>query len=215
MADTVARTRSAAAVYRVVEAYKVVCDNLLHNLPAGEHRVIAVSGAEPVVGSSTVTANLAITLAQTGARVLLIDGDLRHPSLHRTFHVPQEPGLSSWLSGQAAPEDCLHREVSLHLDLITAGVTPAHPDTLLREGWPGFLTAVRGNYDYVLVDVPSFDESEPASAVWEGITGTVLICRQRHTSRRLLQRIIADIRRNGHAVLGVVINDMKTGRSHK
>lgn len=215
MADTATRTRSAAAIYRVVEAYKTVCDNLLRRLPAGEHRVITVAGAESAVGSSTVTANLAITLAQTGARVLLVDGDLCHPSLHKTFHVPQEPGLSSWLTGQTAPEDCLHREVSLRLDLITAGVTPAHPDTLLREGWSGFLTAVQGNYDYVLVDVPAFEEAETAATVWQGITGTVLVCRKRHTSRRLLQRIISDIRRNGQSVLGVVINDMKTGRSHK
>ena len=110
--------RPIASTFQIVEAYKTIRTNLLFTLAPSKNKIVIISSAEPNAGKSTVSCNLAITMAQTGARVVLIDADLRKPSQHKTFRVKKTNGLSRILSGQLTFEDCVCREVARGLDLL-------------------------------------------------------------------------------------------------
>lgn len=197
------RTRSTAAIYRVVEAYKTTRDNLLSALDAAGCNVVLVCAAETGCGTSTVAANLSITTAQAGARVLLIDGDLRDPSLHRTFHVNNTSGLSSLLTGQAF-DDCCCRQVANGVDLVPAG--PALSVSLNTPAMTAFLAEMRETYDYVFVDLPSADNNTDAASVGDEGCGVLLVCRQNRTRYADLQRLTDRVRQTKRPLLGVILN---------
>ena len=125
--------RPIASTFQIVEAYKTIRTNLLFALAPCDNKVVVISSAEPNAGKSTVSCNLAITMAQTGAKVLLIDADLRKPTQHKTFRVSKSNGLSRVLSGQIDVEECICREVARGLDLLPSGSLPPNPSELLSS----------------------------------------------------------------------------------
>ena len=105
--ETSRLVRPIASTFQIVEAYKTVRTNLLFALASTDNKVVIHSSAEPGAGKSTTAINLAITVAQTGAKVLLIDADMRRPSLHRTFRLKKHAGLSLCLAGMLTLEDAV------------------------------------------------------------------------------------------------------------
>ena len=122
---------SQSVPFQIVEAYKHVRTSLLFSLAPVSQKSIVVSSAEPDTGKSTTCSNLAITMSQTGARVLLIDADMRKPVQHKIFQVNNTTGLSELLSGFTKLNDVIHVDVASKLDLITSGPIPPNPSELL------------------------------------------------------------------------------------
>ena len=202
--------RPIASTFQIVEAYKAVRTNLLFALATAESRVVVISSAEPNAGKSTAATNLAITMAQTGAKVLLIDADMRKPSLHRTFHVKKHNGLSVILSGLAAFEDCVCRDVAKGLDLVPSGSLPPNPSELLGSvAMDTFLQKMEKEYDYIFVDTPPLGVVSDALVAAGRAAGVVLICRQRQTTYNELQNAVESINSVQSNLLGVVLTDMK------
>ena len=122
---------SETSPFHISESFKTVRTNLLFALATKNSRAFVVSSPMPDEGKSTISANLAIVLAQTGAQVLLIDCDLRKPSINRLFKLPTHKGLTSILCGIDKIEEALNENVVQNLDIITAGPTSPNPSELL------------------------------------------------------------------------------------
>ncbi len=202
--------RPIASTFQIVEAYKTIRTNLLFALAPINNKVIVVSSAEPNAGKSTVSCNLAITMAQTGARVLLIDADMRKPSQHKTFRVPKAKGLSRILSGQLTAEDCLVRDAARGLDLIPCGALPPNPSELLgSDAMRDLLEQMALQYDYVFVDTPPLGVVSDSLVLVEEAAGMVLVARQGQTTYDELQNAVEAVRGCHGNLLGVVISDMR------
>jgi len=122
---------SETSPFHISESFKTVRTNLLFALATKNSRAFVVSSPMPDEGKSTISANLAIVLAQTGAQVLLIDCDLRKSSINRLFKLPTHKGLTSILCGIDKIEEALNENVVQNLDIITAGPTSPNPSELL------------------------------------------------------------------------------------
>lgn len=208
--------RPIATTFQIVEAYKTVRTNLLFTLAPHKRKIVLFSSAEPNAGKTTVSSNLAITMAQTGAKVLLIDADMRKPSQHKTFRLKKHNGLSRILSGELAFEDCVCREVAHGMDLLPSGSLPPNPSELLgSENMDKLLDEVVTQYDYVFIDTPPLCVVSDSLVLCEKAAGTVLITRQGQTTYEELRRAIANIQDVKGNLLGVVISDVKDcGRSY-
>lgn len=201
--------RPIATTFQIVEAYKTLRTNLLFALAPHTKKVVLVSSSEPNAGKSTVSSNLAITLAQNGVRVLLIDADLRKPSQHRTFRLKKHNGLSRVLSGELPFEDCVCREVAKNTDLLPSGSLPPNPSELLgSETMANLLNKLVAEYDYILIDTPPLAVVSDALVLCEKAAGMVLVTRQGQTTYDELRNSIEAIKNVNGNLLGVVISDV-------
>lgn len=196
--------------FEIVEAYKALRANLLFSLAASPKKIVLVSSSEPGAGKSTTCSNLAVLMAQTGSRVLLVDADLRKPTLHKHFHVSKSEGLTRHLINLATWQDIVQKDVAPNLDLITSGPIPPNPSELLGSArMVQFLNQVAEEYAYVFIDTP------PVNVVTDGLvlaaraSGTVLVCRQSVTTYDELEEAVNNIENVNGNLLGVIINDYK------
>lgn len=195
--------------FHVTEAYKLIRTNLLFTLSDADKKVVLVSSAEPDAGKSISCANLAISMAQTGARVLLIDADMRRAVQHRIFGIPKGKGISQLLGGFCGLEDAIVHDKS-SLDIITAGQQPPNPVELLAsKSMNTILEKLSEQYDYIFIDTPPVNILSDALVLADKVAGVVLIARQKQTTYDILQKAIDSIRKVDGVVLGTVINDVE------
>lgn len=198
-----------SVAFRVAEAYKMIRTNLLFTLANEKSRVVVFSSAEPSAGKSTLCSNLAIVMAQTGAKVLLIDADMRKPVQHRNFRVSKTLGLSKILGKLNTLEECIHRDVAPNLDLIPSGSIPPNPSELLgSERMKKLLEQLEAQYDYVFIDSPPLGVVADALVIAPQSAGVVLVARQKQTTYDELDECVAAIKQIGAAMLGVVVTDV-------
>lgn len=210
----------------ISEAYRSLRTNLLFS-QTGDHRVILVSSATVKEGKSTVAANLAVVVAQQGARVLLIDADMRKPMQHHTFGLKRDPGLSECLLGQFSWQDATKRfsDVMLgdmgidqalftpgldQLDVLTCGRVSANPpDLLAAPAMDKILEEVRQEYDMVLIDMPPMLHTTDATILASKVDGVLLVYHIGSVVRGALKRVKSNIESVGGRVLGVVLNGVR------
>ncbi len=170
-------------------------------------RNIVFTGAVGGDGISTVVAQHAEMLSRRGERVLLIDGNPRHPSLHHHFGMPESPGLAEYLAGRASREAVIHRTGFANLDLVPLGRCSDRSEAeRVIEGLGSFHSMFSQDYDYVLVDTdfvasPFFSQSAVSSA-----SGVVMVIRAAKTNRQIASRGCDTVRRVGGRILGVILN---------
>lgn len=210
----------------IAEAYRSLRTNLLYS-QTGDHRVILVSSATVKEGKSTIAANLAVVVAQQGARVLLIDGDMRKPMQHHTFGLKRDPGLSECLLGQTEWQDAVKRfsDVMLgdmgidqalltpgldQLDILTCGrVASNPPDLLAAPQMSKILEEARKEYDMVLIDMPPMLHTTDATILASKVDGVLLVYHIGSVVRGALKRVKSNIESVGGKVLGVVLNGVR------
>ena len=136
-----------------VEAFRALRTNLNYTIAKQKHKLILVTSSLPGEGKSTVSGNLAVVIAQTGSKVLLVGCDLRRPSLYDMFGIKNEPGLVDLLVDE--DQDALRRIDQPRLDVMPAGTIPPNPAELLdSERFRQFLRQAQERYDYVVIDAP-------------------------------------------------------------
>lgn len=204
------------------EAYKLLRTKLQYSFADGNHsRVIGVSSALVAEGKSLTSTNLAYSLSQLGKRVLLMDCDMRRPSLTAKLPIQKKPGLSGYLSGQhkldAIIQPCGLKNEETAFDVIASGHTPPNPIELLSSSKMAILLAqLREKYDYIIVDLPPIGEVSDALAVSKELDGILLVVRQHYCNRIALRETIRQFEFVGCKILGVVYNfTNEAGGSYK
>lgn len=193
----------------ISEAYRSLRTNIQFSDIDNPKRVILMTSSATKEGKSTTCVNLAITFAQTGSRVLLVDSDLRRPTLHNFFGVDKMYGLSNVLIGSLAFNDVIKRTEVENLDLITAGDIPPNPaEMVASERMKLFLEEARGRYDVILLDSPPVVAVTDAAILTTRADATILVVSSGMTGRSELKRAIGLIRSVGSNVLGVVLNGL-------
>jgi capsular exopolysaccharide synthesis family protein len=179
-------------------------------------QVVALTSSEPGEGKSTICAHLAIAAANMGRRVLLVDGDLRKPTQHLIFSLPNREGLSDLITQPAAPSLGMVRTIpgNSNLHLLTAGTRPPAPGRLLSSRKMQQVTEqFRSHYDLVIFDTPPLAGMIDAKLTAANVDGLLLVVRLQKSLRPELQRVLTDLGNTVQApLLGVVVNGVPQRR---
>jgi capsular exopolysaccharide synthesis family protein len=170
-------------------------------------RTLVVTSPSKGDGKSLTAANLALTMAQEfQQRVLLLDADLRQPSVHRLFGLPATPGLTDVLMGGAALDDALVTLGDYHLTLLPAGAVPSHPAELLGSAsMRRVLDTLRTRFDRVILDMPPVAPLADVNIALPNADGLLMIVRAGITPKPAIERALAGI--DPAKVLGLVLNE--------
>lgn len=194
------------------EAYKLLRTKLEYSFSDENGcRVIGVSSALTGEGKSLTAVNLACTQALLGKRVLLIDCDMRRPSVHDKLPVQKAPGLSGFLSGQKQIDSLIQSYMLSNqenfFDVIAAGQNPPNPIELLSSSrMSKMLQIFREHYDYIILDMPPVGEVSDALAVAKETDGILLVTRQDYCDRLSLREAVRQFEFVGCRILGFVYN---------
>lgn len=197
------RPRSAEA-----EAYRGVRTAIFFNLHNSAHQMIQVTSPNQGDGKSTLAANLAISIAQSGKRVILVDCDLRRPRIERLFQLKDASvGLVSVILGECEPAVAARPSGIENLSILTSGPKPGNPAELLTS--PRFQVAIeklRADYDFVILDTPPLLAVSDASVVAPRADGVILVFRMSNKARPTAERARDMLSQLGAKVIGVVVN---------
>jgi polysaccharide biosynthesis transport protein len=197
----------------LVEAFQNLRSALIYqDTPANHPRRIVISSANVNDGKSTVAANFAITLAQAGARVLLVDADLRRGTLHKHFAVSARPGLAEVLGQQCDWSKAIVPTAIPNLFLLPAGTCPPRPGSLFAMHATKFLTDIAGHYDYYVFDTPPITAADDVSNLAPHVDGLIMVIRSGSTSGRVAKMAMDLLRLRRINVIGLVLNAVPKGR---
>ncbi len=189
------------------EAYRYLRAQLLYQKSATPLRTILIATAKPAQGGTTTATNLALSLAEVGQRVVLIDADLRRPSLHRFFGLKNEYGLTDLLRGEADYARALRPTDMEGLRLLTAGTRVSNPAALLNSTTMGkLLGEVRGQADYVVIDAPSLGAFADVMMLGPLVDGVLLVARANQSLGHVEQQAKEMLERVGANIIGAVLN---------
>ncbi len=170
---------------------------------------LLITSTQPADGKTTVACNLAISLAQLGHRVLLVDADLRSPSLHKLFGIDRTLGLVSYLTGQQDWRAVVHPSGSRGLDLLVSGPVPPNPSELLSSQSMGALIrSASAEYGFVVLDASPMLALADSRILAPLVNGVLLVVRSGATPREQLLHAQAGIRGVGGNLIGVVLNSV-------
>jgi tyrosine-protein kinase Etk/Wzc len=178
-------------------------------------KTILVTSPNPKEGKSTIAANLAITFAQTEQRVLLVDADMRRPTVHSLFGLKKDPGLTDLLFGSATLEDVTWQGVLDNLWIINAGTTPPNPAEILGSiKMKEFIKTVRLAYDVVIFDSPPVLAVTDAAVLATAVDGTLLVVSSDQTHVQALGRATEVLKGIGNTAVGVVLNNFDIRKAY-
>lgn len=189
------------------EAYRVLRANLHYANPDQPLRRLLVTSAGAGEGKSTTVANLGMSLAQADRSVLLVDADLRRPTLNLFFHQPVTPGLSSYLAGDSLLDAVIHKTSVPNLSLVSSGPVPPNPAELLASRrMREFLGAASERNDIVLLDSPPVLAVSDACALAHMVDGVLLVVGSGTVARPALRRAKEQIEAVRGRIVGAVVN---------
>lgn len=196
--------------FNIKEAYKAARTNIMFSIHGEGCKKIVITSSYPAEGKTTATTNLGVTFAQTGARVLVIDCDMRKPKVHQAFHVDTPLGLSNVLGGFARLDEVVVKTKYANLDIIPAGHIPPNPAELLAsQAMCDILSKLEQSYDYIFLDTPPVNIVTDATILAPITSGTVLIVRQSVTNHRDVQEALGRLEFVHAKVLGFILGSIK------
>ncbi len=200
----------------VTESYKLLRTNLNFINLENKYQVLLFTSAAKEEGKTTTIANLAITLAQSGKRVLLIDADLRLPRIGKIFDISlNQPGLSNMLVDGLILDSVLNKVKDLEkFEILTAGDRQVSPTELLNsDAFEQLIIACRKEYDIILIDTPPVLNFADASIVSKVADGSLLVIAANETKKAMIVEAKKTIDKVGGVLLGVVLTKVKFKKS--
>jgi len=193
------------------EAFKVLRTKIQFSAIDNKMKKIAVTSSGPFEGKTTVSINLALTIAETGQRVLLIDADLRKPKVHKTLGLKAEPGISNVLTQQEDIHNVINKiEGYDSLDVITCGVIPPNPAEMLGSNqMEAFVESIENEYDYIIFDTPPVGlvaDTAVLSKMLDGIVWVVSYGKTVKETARFAKETLDSVNAN---IIGCVFNSVK------
>ncbi len=197
------------------ESFRSVRTALISKYDPSGAKILVFTSAQPLEGKTTAAVNVAMALAFGGARVLVIDGDMRRPGLHRPLRLTNDRGLSQVLTGQARVRDVIQRTVDPNLLAITAGRTPPNPSELLTsERMKTLLTnLVHGPFDWIIIDTPPVLAVTDAVVVAPLVSGVVFVIGAEMTRRRLAERALETVLSTRPKQVSILLNKVDFERN--
>lgn len=195
------------------ETFRILRTSVLYLAKKENKRVFMITSPSPADGKSTTISNLAVSLAQTGKRVLLVDADMRRPTLGKTFGVDRQPGLADYLDGEADWERICHPTEQPHLNVCPEGTATSQPAELLESvRFEQFVASAREHYDIVLIDTPPLLAVADPAIVADVCDGCLMMIRVEKNNRNLVERAREILRDHAAPLLGVVVNSTNSRR---
>jgi len=195
------------------EAYRGIRTSVLFSSAEKPPQVLLISSAAPQEGKTSTALNLAITMAQSGGKVILLDGDMRKPSLHKVFGFPKDKGLSSVLVGNCLFQDVLLNTPVPNLDMIPCGPIPPNPSEILGSPrMAHLLEELRKSYDRVIIDTPPITAVTDAAVLGRMVDGAVVVVRAGATPREIVRNGLIQLQAVSSPILGVVLNGVDMNR---
>jgi polysaccharide biosynthesis transport protein len=189
------------------EALRGVRSALLLSPEGANKRMLAVTSAVPGDGKTTFTTNFAITLANSGAKTLLVDGDLRRGNIHSYFEQPAEGGLSEVLLGKLPMRQAVRETGIKNLFLMRAGDRPSNPSELLiGPATKELIRDLRAEFDYVIFDCPPLTAIDDTFSIAAYLDGILFVVRAGSTSIRFAKMGINTIHQRGAPFIGLIVN---------
>jgi succinoglycan biosynthesis transport protein ExoP len=199
--------------FSIAEDYRTVRTSILFSHADSAPKTIAFTSTLPQEGKTATISNLAVSFAQLEGRVLLIDADMRKPRLSKVFNLRSGHGLSGYLAGKSTLDEVIQKTSIENVWTIPSGPHPPNPAELLNsKKMKELLAEAKERFSVVLLDTP------PVLAVIDPVIvssladSTVFVVRANKTTRRSLQRAIDEVRRSKADIIGVVFNEVRTGR---
>lgn len=191
----------------VLAYYEAVGKQIEVALGSATSRILLFTAAVGEEGVSTVVSQYAEMLSRRGERVLLVDGNPRHPSLHRHFHAQDAPGLAEYVARSASREAVVHATGFANLSLVPLGrCSDRSQAERITEALGEFLQELSGHYEYVLVDADFVGSPFLSQGAVAAADGVVFVIRAGKTNRQVAGRACDTVRRIGGEILGVVLN---------
>lgn len=196
------------------EAYFSVKTNLSFATDKGFPRSIMLTSSRPAEGKTTSCVALAVALARSGKRVLLIDGDLRSPSCHKYFDLPNGEGLSNYLAGEDQLDRMIHNTTYPGLSFMSAGpVPPSAPELFSSERLRHIVSSTSEMYDHVVLDGPPLLGLADAPLISQVVEGCVFVIQSEGVAVRGLRTALARLRQAHARVFGAVVTMVETRKS--
>ncbi len=199
--------------FTATEQYKLIRANLDFTLPVDEKcPVIGVTSSMRGEGKSTTAVNLAYVFAEKGSKVLLIDADLRIPSIAKKLDIESSPGLADLLRGRGAQISEFKSHLLSNWFVLPSGDIPPNPSELLGSvRMENVLNQLREVFDYIIIDLPPVNIVSDAIAISSLISGMIVVIREEYTEKKELERCFRQLHLSNVNVLGCVMNEAKSG----
>lgn len=208
------RTLHKNLEFTATEQYKLLRTNLEFTIPEGTKcPIIGVTSSMRGEGKSTTAINLSYVLAEKGSRVLLIDGDLRIPSVAKKMGISSTPGLTDVLMGSGTYQlKSFRTSVLENWYIMPSGEIPPNPSELLgSKRMEVALNSLREKFDYIIIDLPPVNIVSDALSISSLITGLLVVIREEYTEKKELERCFRQLRLSNIKILGCVMNEAKSG----
>lgn len=197
----------------VSEQFRTLRTNVNFASPDTELRTIVLTSAAPGEGKSTTSANLATVFAQEGKNVLLVDADMRKPTTHYTFHMPNSIGLSNVLTRQKTVEEAVRPTSVERLNLMTSGPIPPNPAELLASNTMGMLIAeLKKMFDVVIFDAPPVLSVTDGQVLANKCDGVILVVNSGSTEKDMAVKAKEAIEASNSKLIGAVLNNFELAK---
>lgn len=201
--------------FAATEAYKLLRTNLMFSFSdEGQCHVIGITSSVQSEGKSSTACNTAYALAEAGAKVLLLEADLRRPSVASKLGLAKTPGLTNLLISKGDYQEVVqHCSLAPKVDIITSGDLPPNPSELLSSGRMGrLMEQLKLQYEYIIIDLPPVTVVSDAIAISKLLSGVVMVVRSTVSDRKLLAEALRQLNMVNIRILGFVYRDTDVGK---
>lgn len=196
------------------ESYRTLRTNLQYSSFDEEYKVILITSSEPGEGKSTTAGNLALSLAQGDKKVILIDCDLRRPSIHKKFKLSNSRGLSDLIVEKESVTNIGYK-YNDNLTILTSGKIPPNPaEMLASKAMTALIDALKKVFDYVILDTPPVQAVTDAQILSTKADGTILVVRAEKTKKDSVHNSIGLLRKVNANIIGTVLNGLEESKNN-
>ena len=192
------------------EAYRSLRTNIQYSSFDNKYQTLVVTSANPGEGKTTVAGNLALVLAQGESKVLLVDCDMRRPSIHKLFKISNTYGISDLLVGNKKLESVANK-YNDNLSIVPAGKIPPNPaEMLASKAMTAFLEEMKNYFDYIVLDTPPLQAVSDAQILSTKVDGSIIVVRAGVTKKEAINNAVSIIKKVKGNIIGTVLNVAET-----